>query len=254
MFSRNILTLVVLSCFATRLVTSAPSQQIHERDVEEIAGFVEGDMILKDGIRHKNGLIDEEYRWAGGVVVYELDPTFSAFDLTRIWAGLAELSNTTCITYRPRQLSDADWVFIQNGANGTGCYSSVGRVGGRQILNLEPRCVDRHGTIIHEMLHAIGFYHEQSRPDRDDYVTVVWDKIEEGLEHNFRKYTEEEVTTYGAPYDYGSVLHYGPLGFSIDGSPTLIPVIPGVEIGQRLYISQLDAGKVRLMYNCSASE
>jgi len=238
---------------AARLANSAPPQQVHERDVEEVAGFVEGDMVLRDGIHVRNGIIDQQLLWPEGVVIYELDPTFNAFDLAKIWAGLAELSNTTCITYRPRQLSDADWVFIQNGANGTGCYSEVGRVGGRQILNLEPRCVDRHGTIIHEMLHAVGFYHEQSRPDRDDYVTVVWEKIEEGLEHNFLKYTEEEVTTFKAPYDYGSVLHYGALGFSIDGSPTLIPTIPGVEIGQRLQISQLDAGKVRLMYNCSST-
>jgi len=75
------------------------------------------------------------------------------------------------------------------------------------------------------MLHTLGFYHEQSRPDRDDYVTVVWDKIEAGLEENFFKYNESEVTTFGAPYDYGSVMHYPPVGFSIDGTPTLIPKV-----------------------------
>jgi len=244
--------ILILCCFAATFVASAPSssqQQIRVKDVEEVAGLVEGDMILPpDGSR--NGVINPNLRWPGGIVVYELDSTFSALDLAKIWAGLAELANHTCITYRPRELADADWVFIQNGANGTGCFSSVGKVGGRQTLNLEPRCVDRHGTIIHEMLHAIGFYHEQSRPDRDEYVTVVWDKIEVGKEGNFRKYTEEQVTTFGAPYDYGSVLHYSSSGFSIDGSPTLVPVIPGVEIGQRLQISQVDAGKVRLMYNC----
>ena len=58
------------------------------------------------------------------------------------------------------------------------------------------------------------------------------------------------MTTFGAPYDYGSVLHYSAVGFSIDGSPTLVPKIPGVIIGQREKISQIDAGKVRLMYNC----
>lgn len=93
-------------------------------------------------------------------------------------------------------------------------------------MNLEaPSCTNRHGTIIHEMLHAIGFYHEQSRPDRDDYLTVVWDKIEPGKEHNFNKYPEDTVTTLGAPYDYGSVLHYSARGFSIDGNDTLVPKV-----------------------------
>jgi len=75
------------------------------------------------------------------------------------------------------------------------------------------------------MLHTIGFYHEQSRPDRDDYVTVVWEKIEPGKEHNFNKYSEEVVDTMGTPYDYGSVLHYSGFGFSIDGNATIIPKV-----------------------------
>jgi hypothetical protein len=75
------------------------------------------------------------------------------------------------------------------------------------------------------MLHTLGFYHEQSRPDRDDYITVVWDKIEPGKEHNFDKKLDSEVTTFWAPYDYGSVLHYSGGGFSIDGSPTIVPKV-----------------------------
>jgi len=47
-------------------------------------------------------------------------------------------------------------------------------------MNLAPNCIPRHGTLVHEMLHTIGFYHEQSRPDRDDYVTIVEDKIVPG--------------------------------------------------------------------------
>ncbi len=122
-------------------------------------------------------------------------------------------------------------------------------------MNLEaPSCTDRHGTIIHEMLHTIGFYHQQSSYDRDDYVTINWDKIEPGKENNFNKYNDSFVTTFGAPYDYGSVMHYSSRGFSIDGSETMVPKIPGVNIGQRLKIGQLDAGKVRLMYNCPDPE
>ena len=40
-------------------------------------------------------------------------------------------------------------------------------------------------VIQHEMMHAIGFYHEHNRPDRDNYITVVEANVEEGKENNF---------------------------------------------------------------------
>ncbi len=62
------------------------------------------------------------------------------------------------------------------------CYSYVGnRHVGKQILSIGTNC-DRIATIEHEFLHALGFWHEQSRADRDDYVTIMWDRISEGTE------------------------------------------------------------------------
>lgn len=50
---------------------------------------------------------------------------------------------------------------------------------GKQRLSIGSNC-DRLGTVEHEFLHALGFWHEQSRPDRDDYVNIVWDEITPG--------------------------------------------------------------------------
>lgn len=52
---------------------------------------------------------------------------------------------------------------------------------GKQRLSIGKNC-DRLGTVEHEFLHALGFWHEQSRADRDDYVDIMWDRIEPGNE------------------------------------------------------------------------
>ncbi|ODN04937.1 Zinc metalloproteinase nas-13 [Orchesella cincta] len=243
-----ILTASVLLVLVSVCLSAPPyitSDKLEMRD-----DLIEGDIVPNP--ESKNGIRGDRYRWANRTVPYQLDSNFNSSEVEKILLGWAEIENTTCIDLRERQSQDSDYIFIEKGRAESGCFSSVGRVGGRQVINFEPPCINRHGTIVHEMLHAIGFYHEQSRPDRDDYVTVVWEKIEPGKEHNFNKYTEEQVDTMGTPYDYGSVLHYSGFGFSIDGSATIVPKDPNAEIGQRIRISDIDAYKVNVMYNCTS--
>jgi len=65
------------------------------------------------------------------------------------------------------------------------------------------------GLPIHEIGHAIGFWHEHVRPDRDDYVTVEKSHILSHFMDNFRKLNKTLVDiAMGVPYDYGSVMHY----------------------------------------------
>lgn len=72
---------------------------------------------------------------------------------------------------------------------------------------------------------ALGFYHMQSAHDRDDYVTIKWKNIDDGMEENFEKYNSSVVTHFNATYDYYSVMHYGAYGFSKNGEPTIVPVV-----------------------------
>lgn len=67
------------------------------------------------------------------------------------------------------------------------------RRGGKQLLSIGTNC-DRLGTVEHEFLHALGFWHEQSRPDRDDYVNIVWDEISPGNLNNLYKMSNERLS------------------------------------------------------------
>ncbi|CAG2055066.1 unnamed protein product [Timema podura] len=177
----------------------------------------------------------------------------AADQIAAIHRGIDEFHQRTCIRLRPRTASDIDYVRVQ-GLN-SGCWSMVGRRGRVQDLNLQPGVPGsgcfRHGTIVHEFLHALGFYHEQSSSDRDDYVTIVWANIQAGTENNFAKHSASTVTNYGIGYDYDSVLHYGPFAFSINGEMTIVPHDPTAVLGQRVAMSEKDVLKLNTMYQCN---
>ena len=89
----------------------------------------------------------------------------------------------------------------------------VGRTGRKQTVSLDNGCVYT-GTVVHEFMHALGFYHEQSRTDRDEYVTINWNNIISGMEHNFKSYGQDEINHLGAKYDVCSVMHYPDWAFA----------------------------------------
>ncbi|CAG5074958.1 Similar to nas-13: Zinc metalloproteinase nas-13 (Caenorhabditis elegans), partial [Cotesia congregata] len=133
-------------------------------------------------------------------------------------------------------------------AGNTGCWSSVGRLGGRQDVNLQvPGCVVKKGTVIHELMHAVGFIHEQTS-------TI-----------NFVKVGKDTTDHFGVKYDFGSVMHYSKNAFSANGQATIIPketnggffgafddLFGGTKpsLGQREGFSKQDIRKIRKMYNC----
>lgn len=97
---------------------------------------------------------------------------------------MKQISNATCVTFKKRT-TEEDYVYFNYG--GDGCNSQIGRQGDKQTINLSQNgpgyydCGQRLHTVIHEILRSLGFFHEMSRPDRDEYVTIVTDNIEEGI-------------------------------------------------------------------------
>lgn len=93
--------------------------------------------------------------------------------------AFSEYHKNTCIKFRPRT-TEVDYIHI---TKGNGCSSLVGRVGGAQPVTLGQGCV-YPGIAIHELMHATGFWHEQSRWDRDDFVTVLFQNIQQGMDNH----------------------------------------------------------------------
>lgn len=108
--------------------------------------------------------------------------------------------------------------------------------------------------IVHEIYHSLGFWHEQSRPDRDTFVTINWANIESGREHNFE--IVSGASTYG-PYDFDSFMHYPRWGFSSNGMDTITVNPPWNAqwqnlIGQRDHFSVFDEITGRGIYRFPA--
>ncbi|KAF7475402.1 meprin A subunit beta [Marmota monax] len=157
----------------------------------------------------------------------------------------------TCLDFKPWSGEDNYIAFFK----GTGCWSSIGnRREGKQQLSIGNNC-DRIGTVQHELLHALGFWHEQSRSDRDDYIQIMWNRIKPGREHNFNIHNDKESDFLNVPYDYFSVMHYSKIAFKSGQDPTIITKMADFEdlIGQRMDFSDYDLQKLNRLYNCSSS-
>ncbi|XP_014246546.1 astacin-like [Cimex lectularius] len=219
----------------------------HKNNPEELGAYAEGD-ILFPSPKSRNGLKAKSARWPKGVIPYVFGASFNAKDRATIDAAMKEYHKLTCIRFVPRT-KEADYLLITS--ENTGCWSSVGRVGGAQELNLQsPGCLVQKGTVMHEMMHAIGFLHEQNRWERDNFVTIHFENIEPGRKNNFDKAQQSQTDDLGIPYDYSSVMHYSATAFSVNEKPTIVPKKTGVKLGQRESVSHQDVQKIRRMYKC----
>lgn len=160
-----------------------------------------------------------------------------------IIAALEDLeARSGVVNFRWWRETDDEYIYIKESSSG--CSAS------KEKVWLESWCADNIGNIQHEILHALGFWHEQNRPDRNDWVQIKWNNIQDGWDSQFYMY--DTIDSLGAPYDYDSVMHYSAWAVSKNGKKTIKPLHARAgRLGQRVQASELDIVQMRLLYQCS---
>ncbi|KAI5619736.1 nephrosin isoform 2 precursor [Silurus asotus] len=209
--------------------------------------IIEGDIALFTGLQNADRCTYKKCKWPRSsdkkvYVPYVISRKYSPSERCVIQRALNSFQKSTCIRFISRT-NEVDYIHI---ISDKGCYSSVGRIKGKQVLSLERDGCVYHNTVQHELLHALGFDHEQNRSDRNKHVKILFKNVIKGEAYNFKKQRTNNLNT---PYDYNSVMHYDRFAFTKNDKPTIIPIPnKNVPIGRARKMSFYDILRVNRLY------
>ena len=213
-------------------------------DISIKAVEFDAEQLTARGIAYGVAITGEEYRWPGGRVPYEIDGGVPQQTRDTIQDAIDHWEDNTHISFIQRTTTNASQYqnyvrFIR----GTGCWSYVGMRGNRQDISIGAGC--GFGAAVHEVGHALGLWHEQSREDRDRFVRINWQNIQTDRAHNFAQHISDGDDI--GSYDYDSIMHYGRFAFTKNGKETITP-LGEQQIGQRNGLSNGDIAAIRALY------
>lgn len=239
-----------MKCF---LLIVAAFIAVESRTITQ-SGFAKN--VVKDHLKWPKGNVYYEYSisirklFSFEIIIYfqSLSPTAYA-DKMLISEAMREIASQTCVKFVNGYSPKNHYILITNDADY--CGSDVGYLGmSGQILNLGKGCMGK-GTIMHEILHSLGFYHQQSSSNRDSFVVINEGNIKDNQKGNFDRFDSDVVTDFELPYDYNSIMHYGPYAFTNNGKETITAIKGGAgNMGQRENLSATDIEKINKLYQC----
>uniref|UniRef100_A0A0K0FQ30 Metalloendopeptidase n=1 Tax=Strongyloides venezuelensis TaxID=75913 RepID=A0A0K0FQ30_STRVS len=212
--------------------------------------------------RKKRDIIqDDYYRWNFPIKFYVEYDIFDYYEnyfyyfVDNLLEALYIIQNNTCVTFERSLTPIKNEQGLNFKINGS-CSSQVGLQDPKkpQDIYLSMDCYGYKAYILHEIGHALGLIHEQSRSDRDKYVNINLDNVEEGNRNNFMKFNFTTNKNYSTSYDYGSLMHYHQDDFAISSGTVVITSklnnAYNKMMGQRINMTFNDFKKINL-YHCN---
>src|SRR5690606_37058397 len=185
--------------FSPEMLSKSPQKLIYE----------EGETVDQKSVGRTSGY------WPNNTVYYSIDSNLGSKE--RVTDAIRHWEANSSVRFVQRT-SQSNYAYF---TPGSGCSSYIGMIGGRQNITLSSSCST--GSTIHEIGHAIGLWHEQSRVDRDKHIKILYENIQSGREHNFKTYAQSgyDGKEFTSSLDFGSIMMYGPYSFSSNGKPTI---------------------------------
>jgi len=232
--------IIILVEFLNVLASARPlnaynaSLELSARSKRQLA-----DLVVKKFDFYPNG---DNYE-----IPYEYTDDLNVAEFTsKLDEAREDFEQNTCMRLVPRTSQERYISYYK----GTYCSSPIGAGTNVVEVSLGEGCWTK-GTIIHETMHALGFFHEHSRPDRDNYVQIVEANIDPADLFQFGKYSTDPARIPVESYDFWSIMHYGSYYLSSNGAATMTDLDGNVFRTQNDGFSKTDVARINRMYECS---
>ena len=186
---------------------------------------------------------NRSWLWYNGIVPYKIENGFSESEKRRMLQVIENLNRLTNLNIVGYNGVGNHIIVRKNTEMIAGGRSAIGRQKGFQVIELNAN--QASSVFMHELLHAIGIWHEQSRYDRDSYVKILWENVIEEAKHNFEKHIRDGLVL--TTYDRKSLMHYGGFAFTKNDEPTIVNVSTDRPVS-RSGLSPLDIKGINKLY------